>query len=139
MSGEENQVKWRGVQPVDGIRGVWPARDAVRFTASEWRAGIGTTLMYTVPVGMIAYITTAGLASLSTGAAAVSARLEVRNALDVLQYYMFYHYFAIPGQFTSFVTFLPGREAEAGWKINVYSNNAIVSARGLVFGWLEDA
>ncbi|MCK4794556.1 MAG: hypothetical protein KAV87_63085 [Desulfobacteraceae bacterium] len=139
MSGEANQVKWRGVQPVSGIRGIWPAIDSVRVQASEWKAGLGYQLIYTVPAGKRLFVSTAGMASLCSGTGAFSCRLQVRDVADALKYYMFYHYYGIPGQFTSFINFAPAVEAEAGWDVVVYCNNAVISARGLIFGWLEDA
>jgi len=139
MSGEADQVKWRGVRPIDGIRGIWPEQNATRINKSEDQTGIGTTIIYTVPAGQKLYISTAGLCSTQTVNEMGCGILEVRNEADVLQYYLVGHYYDFAGQFTNFVNHFPACEAQAGWDVTVRSYNAAMRARGFIYGWLESA
>lgn len=139
MGGEPNQVLWRGVQPVSGIQGIWPAIDSVRVNKTASRTDSGTELIYTVPSGKILFISTAALTSRYTGAAGVAASIWVRNDSDVKQYMLPNHYYQAAGQLFGSTPFCPALEALADWDVVVEVVGADLYARGFIHGWLEDA
>lgn len=139
MSGEADQVLWRGVRPVEGIRGVWPARNVVRVSASNFQAGSGITIIYTVPVGKKLFMSGSSLHSLSTADGQKVGRMGVRESDDTFRFWVLYHYFIIKAAYNTTLYLSPALEVEAGEDVYVESNDAIVTARGTFHGWLEDA
>jgi len=138
MGQEPDQIRWRGVQPVAGIRGVWPAIDAERVNESGYTSNANTTIIYTVPASKKLFIDGDLMTSLLTAVATVSGKMGVRDAGDVLVYWMQYHYYAAAGQTTVAMPHVPAIEAEAGYDVFVTSGHANMSVRGTIFGWLED-
>lgn len=139
MSGESNQVKWRGVQPVSGIRGVWPAIDAVRIAEGTYQSGQGTVVVYTVPAGKILYISSAYLTSRLTAAVATYTWMITRNVADVTQVHMLSAYYSVVDAKTFAIPYVPALELPAGYDVAIYVHSATLSSRGGIFGWLEDA
>jgi len=139
MSGEANEVLWRGVRPVSGIRGVWPARDAVRVNERDEQVGAGTTILYTVPANKILFFRTAILTCFVNPAAVCAGYIGVRNDLDVNQYHIGIQRFVVAGQLQGGFNFCPALEAAADWDVFIFSSNANLTADGAIHGWLEDA
>lgn len=139
MSGESNRVLWRGVRPVQGIRGVWPARNAVRIAKEATQVGVGSAIVYTVPADKIFFMTSPGLSCYNSAGAGNNSGLGVRNGADVHQYYLIFHYFSAQSQHSGFRRLFPAIEVPATFDVYVMSSNANVTALGSAFGWLEDA
>ncbi len=139
MSGESNQVVWRGVRPVEGIRGIWPARNAVRINEDAEAVGVSSITIYTVPANKILFISTVDMASIQSSIAAVSVRLNVFNELAAFSYRIKYHYFEAVGQQVSSSRYVPALEAAAGYTIRIFSAHADGQAAACLHGWLEDA
>lgn len=139
MSGETDQVKWRGVRPVEGIRGIWPARNATRVNASDWQDGAGTKVVYTVPAGKILFLSSMFLCSRYTGATQPAIHAYVRDDDDEMQQRLVSHYFAGAGFQTSGMWYMPAQEAQAGWDVCIQVSSADAAGRLIVAGWLEDA
>jgi len=139
MAGEPNEVVWRGVRPVSGIRGIWPARDSVRVSPQGSVFAVGVTIIYTVPAGKLLFISGVNLGTGLSADANVRAFVAVRNAADVFQYGLIYHRFVKAGQLNSFPFFSPALEASAGWDAYLNSDSANLSSTCYMFGWLEDA
>lgn len=117
MTGETNEVTWRGVRPVAGIDGVWPGRDAVRVHANAANEAEGTVVVYTVPAGKKMYLSNLVLSGFQSDEEKASARVTVRNDSDVEQYYAAELRFEEAGQLVVSCHFVPALEAEAGWDI----------------------
>lgn len=139
MPGETNEVNWRGVRPVSGIRGIWPARDAVRINAEGWIIVAGTAVVYTVPAGKILFIASAYLTTRFTVEALEGGHSSVRNGADVHQYRLNRHDHFVPGQLVSSQNFSPALEAAADWDVIVTSTHNNLRVAALIFGWIEDA
>lgn len=139
MSGEADQVKWRGVRPVSGIRGIWPDVDAVRAHGRAYQAGIGTNIVYTVPSGKILFISTYFFASRLSVDGSYNGFIGARDTDDVVQFIMIYHFYDFKGQIATTAPFTPALEALAGWDVIVQSYNVNLDVNGGFFGWLEDA
>ncbi len=139
MSGEHNQVKWRGVRPVEGIRGVWPSRNAVRVNKEAEQAGEGNTIIYTVPASKIFFMTTAGMAAYNSAGGGKIAGVGVRNVADEHQIYVCYHYFAAQAEHSHQHKYFPAIEVIEGYDVYVVTDSANITALGSAFGWIEDA
>jgi hypothetical protein len=63
----------------------------------------------------------------------------VRNAADVEQYRIFYHFHIVAGTINSGLSYLPALEALAGGDVAVIVHQANCVGQGIIFGWLEDA
>lgn len=139
MSGEANQVKWRGVQPVSGIRGIWPAIDSDRINKAGYRTTAGTTIIYTVPAGKRLFVPNVTMTTRHTAAGTAYPNVIVRNVADVTEIEVIHHYYTVAGQDTTTQSFQPALEAEAGWDVCLRIHTANTVARAYFFGWLEDA
>jgi len=139
MPGESDRTKWRGIRPIHGIRGIWPALDSVRVTDSGSQTGSGTNDIYTVPSGKILFISNAQLTTRQTATANTAGYISVKNDSDVHQYHFCYLLHSIASAFNMSAEFRPALEAGAGWDVYVGSNNAALAVVGAFFGWLEDA
>lgn len=139
MSGESNQVLWRGVRPVEGIRGVWPARNSVRIIKEAIQVGVGSAIAYTVPASKIFFITSAELSCYNSAGGGVETGLGIRDGGDVHLWFLMVHYFEAQSQHSGSHQFFPAIEVLAGYDVYVMSGGANVTSRGLAFGWLEDA
>lgn len=134
-----SQLQWRGVQPLGGINGVWPDRNAVRVNESALQEGEGLTVIYEVPAEKKLYIGNSGLHARLDRIESAYARMYVRNAEEVTQYFIAYLLFDTMGQSNCHDQFKVALEAEAGWEVIISSGSDNVDANGFIFGWLEDA
>lgn len=139
MSGEANQVNWRGVQPVAGIRGVWPAIDSVRVNSTVVQVDAGTTIAYTVPAGKILFLTEAVIAGVQAVVQAGLIDIHVRNVMDVLQYYVNVKYILVVDGFESRRNYFPALEVPAGFDVCITNNLDNITSFGFIYGWIEDA
>lgn len=139
MSGESNQVVWRGVRPVEGIAGVWPARNAARVNKFLTIAIAGLFDIYTVPADKKLYISATSLVSSMTTANTGRVFLAVRNVANTRQYITLYHNFIAVDREVTDLPHMPALEADAGWDVYLDSNHGDIDAFGAFFGWLEDA
>lgn len=139
MGGEADQVRWRGIRPVEGIRGVWPARNSVRIAEEAAQVGAGATIIYTVPTGKIFFLTSGGMAAFNSAGGGNTAGVGVRDGDDSHQYSVCFHYFSAQNEVSDSHQFFPALEVPADYDVYAYSNNASVTLLGQAFGWLEDA
>jgi len=139
MSGENDQVLWRGVRPVDGIRGIWPERNATRIYANNAAIGSTTTIVYTVPSGKILFIGSGQLSSRASADGEYIAELKVRDGSDDDVFVLLQNWHRISGQMGSMLSYLPALEVAAGDDVVVRSSHANLSTGAMIFGWLEDA
>ncbi len=138
MPGEENQVLWRGVRQVSGVRGIWPARNAERINKNQTRSTSGLSSIYQVPAGKRLFISTATLFSMNQTIQSTYSYLYVRNAAAVTQYMITIHYHEVVENFDTSPQYLPALEAEAGWGVYINNNTNNLKCRGFIFGWIED-
>ncbi|KKM97803.1 hypothetical protein LCGC14_1164360 [marine sediment metagenome] len=139
MPGETDQVKWRGVRPIDGIRGIWPSIDAVRVYRNGTLNGAGYSIFYTVPVGKILFISDSMLSSKLSADAATFSYLIVRDAGAATKLYLYMFQFQIAGQQSVGTNYIVALECQAGWTVSVRNSAANISSYGVFHGWLEDA
>lgn len=139
MGGENNQVLWRGVQPVEGISGIWPSRNATRINKYKNQSGLGTEVVYEVPEAKKMFISSAGLFTRLANAGSVGGMLYVKDAEGTTKLVIAYHIYDIAGHQSTPMNFIPALEAEAGWEIFVGSEHADMDVYGIISGWLEDA
>lgn len=138
MGGETDKVRWRGIQPVYGIRGIWPAVDSVRVNATGAQADTGTTIVYTVGANKRLFISSMFMVSRNVVVQTVGMMAFVRNVGDVEVARLCSNYFVIIGQQTSPMQFIPAVEAEAGYDVCVSSDKDDSAVRLIIGGWLED-
>ena len=139
MTGETNQVLWRGVRPIAGIQGVWPAIGATRIYEHDTQSGEGTKVVYTVPANKKFFLSSAILCSRLTVGAEVRVNAFVRDAEDATQFYLGAHVYTQPGQMTTHSNFFPALEVPAGWDVCLYVQAVNLYGWYDIFGWLEDA
>jgi len=139
MSGEANQVAWRGVQPVAGIRGIWPAIDSVRVNKDGYAAAGATTVIYTVPVGKIFFLASALLTSKFSGAISTYAWLMARTPGDADFLNIVTQYYYVDGQATNVIQHSPALEFAAGYDFVVRTGVGGPIGRAGIYGWIEDA
>ncbi len=139
MPGEPNEVNWRGVRPVSGIRGIWPARNAERVYASEYNAGNATVLLYTVPVGKLLFLANAVLGISNDAAVPAVGYISTRDGADVLSEYIAVPKIFTVGQLFGIFSFIPAIEVPAGYDVIFTSNVVSLTGRFIIRGWLEDA
>ncbi len=126
------------VQQVDRIQGIWPIQEAARVHASNFQAGVGITVIYTVPANKALYISSSSLAGYETANATSNCRMGIRTGGAAWRAWLVYIYFAVIGQMVVPMRYSPAIEAEAGWEVFVESSNAAIGCRGQIYGWLED-
>ena len=139
MSGETDQVRWRGVRPVAGIGGVWPAIGAERVNEHGTQLEGGTAVVYTVPGDKKFFLSSAILASRQNADADARVNALVRDAGDVTKFYLGAHVFTKAGQLSTSYNFFPALEIPAGYDVCVYCQLATQYGWYDIFGWLEDA
>jgi len=111
--------------------------NAVRIRAGNAADGNVSATVYSVPVGMIAYISNASLDSVC-GATLGSTGMRVKNKAGAVQYYIHFINFAAANTHDHAVgQFIPALELSAEWYIEVYGTVSGQYVRGDVFGWLE--
>lgn len=138
MSGETDRIRWRGVQPIAGIQGIWPAENATRINKTEVQSGTGTKILYTVTANKKLFISSMNLTSRNEVDQQCNFMVSVRNDEDVLQYRIMLQYYQIAGQLTIPMTFRPALEAQAGWDVVIEVDTDNLVGRALMFGWEED-
>jgi len=121
-----------------GVRGIWPTTNAVRVNASGIQTGVGITNIYTVPANKILYIFSAQAAVRETADADSYGWIAIRNAVDVLQFYLLVVFINVKGFIALPQTYSPAIELAAGWDVYVQAGHADVGIRGQINGWLED-
>lgn len=133
----DNELNWRGVRPVPGINGIWPAPDSIRLTLTGTQDGEGSSVIATVPANYKLYISSLFLASRNANAGANLGYIGVRDDEDAIQYLPVFHLYDLAGHQVSIPNYAPALEALEGWDIYVYSSHADLEAYASVFGWLE--
>lgn len=139
MGGEPDKVRWRGVRPVEGISGVWPARNSVRVQTQATMNGLGFVDVYEVPENKKCFISTAALSSMMESANKTWVNFLLEDDEAALQLFVVYHLYVGIGTKFNFANFMPAVEAPAGWKYRVGTGHADAEGRAFLFGWLEDA
>lgn len=139
MGGEPDQVRWRGVRPVEGISGIWPSRNAVRVAESAGSTGLTVANVYTVPANKNLFISQAFLTSRLSADANSYSILYVVDELNADVYTICVHQYSIAGQQSTQQGFIPALEAGADYEVRLYNYNANLHCDALIFGWLEDA
>ena len=139
MSGEANQVLWRGIRPVEGIRGVWPARNSDRIAEEATQTGEGNSIVYTVPASKIFFMTSSALSCYNSAGGGNNTGVGIRNGDDEHQYYMVFHFFSAQSQHSGSRIFFPALEVPAGYDVYVVSSSGNIVAMASAAGWLEDA
>lgn len=127
------------MQPVDGIRGIWPARNAARVNGTGTLSGLGNLVVYTVPAGKRLFISSLFMTIKSDVVQAVAFHAMVRDGDDNEQYRLMSSYMAIAGQDVGNMSYLPALELEAGWDVYITLNFDNSWVRIIFSGWLEDA
>ncbi len=138
MPGEPNQVLWRGVRPVEGIRGVWPARNATRVSAFGEAAGDTTISIYTVPAGKILFISSCQLSTRLSATESKYAMIYSRTEVDTTHIRIFRQNVRIPGTVSNQLGFFPALQLGPGYELLIVSNSNSIEAYGVAHGWLED-
>jgi len=139
MGGEHDQQRWRGIQPVHGIRGLWPAIDSERVNATAAQSGAGTTIVYTVPANKILFIASMFMVSRNAIVQQCGMHAFIRNVADAEVARLCSNYFETAGQQTSPMQYFPAQEAAAGFDVCVLGDKASSAVRLIFGGWLEDA
>lgn len=139
MSGEANEILWRGVRPVAGIRGVWPAIDAERVDITKGRSSEGTEIAYTVPANKKLFVASVFLSTAYSGAISAWVNVLLRDGDDDTVYYIYSLKYLTAGQQSNSMFFIPALEAEAGWDVVLYNSSDDLGATVIFHGWLEDA
>lgn len=114
---EADQMLFRGVQPVLGIEGIWPSRDAVRVHAQKPNEVEGTVIVYTVPADKKMYLSNLILSGYQSEAQETRAKVSVRNGADEIQYCVAEVRFGAAGQLNVPCHFVPALELNTGWDV----------------------
>lgn len=138
MGGEKNEVLWRGVRPVNGISGVWPARNATRVNEWKVKEGDGLDILYTVAAGKKLFVASAWFATRLSADADARCSMFVRDVADDDAFVIVDHYYDIAGQQVCCPNYIPALEVAAGYDVCLYNNVAGLDSRGGIAGWLED-
>ena len=139
MTGETNQVLWRGVRPVAGIQGVWPAIGATRVNAEGSEGEGGTSVIYTVPAGKKLFISLSLLTGRLDTIGVQQCYVSVRDAGDVTKFSVSRQFWYAASQQTTPCNYLPALEVPAGWDVCLTSTSANLDVWCGIYGWLEDA
>ena len=139
MSGEENQVKWRGFRPVSGIRGVWPSIDAVRVNQTGFQTAAGTSVLYTVAAGKKLFISQAQLTGRMSASANHLGRLMVVDGAAAQKYWLVSLALTIAGNLSESCNFMPAIELDADWHVDMVNSGGELDLYGAFAGWLEEA
>jgi hypothetical protein len=123
---EPNRVKWVGVRP--GHDGTQVVKDDYTST--------GAAILYTVTALKTLYLTHLTMEA-STGAAISGADMWVRNAADVIQYYLSRQRLAVSRETIFSTSFRPPIEIPAGWDIVIGVGAVTAAVYGFIHGWEE--
>lgn len=138
MGGEANQLLWRGIRQIEGVRGVWPARNSTRFHNNTGRSIAGVSLVYTVPTGKILFLSTIGCSSRLSAAANVFCYIYINDAGASTIVRPIVHNYTVAGQMAESKYYCPAIEAPAGGTVRLYNSAANLHIEGLFSGWIED-
>jgi len=130
------------IQPISqgaAIQGIWPAEGSTRVNASDYQSGIGTTIIYTVPAGKKLFLASVLTTVRSIANGYYIGYIGVRDHNDAFQYWVHVSYFIIIGQVTEPQNFRPALEAGPSFDVYAYTNDANITVRGTIHGWLENA
>ena len=139
MPGEQNQVLWRGVRPVHGIRGIWPDRNATRIYEEATANGVDTVTIYIVPADKILFISNLSFTTRMAIDGSAAPRVYAATGAGALVYRVIYHYYDLAGHQVTTSLFQPALEVIATNKLLLFNNHASCYASGVLHGWLEDA
>lgn len=139
MSGELDQVRWRGVRPVEGIRGVWPARDAYRVNEAQEQDGVGVVQLKIVPAGKKFFLSSGILSTALRDNEECFVSVYVNDDEDAFKYALLRHQYYIAGQQTNSFMFMPALEVTVGWRVLLYVQHSKLLAYASIFGWQEEA
>lgn len=139
MGGEPDQVRWRGVRPVEGIRGVWPARNATWIHAYGTRFAGGNYGLYVVPANKILFISSSFMSSTLSAAATEETGIRIRDTGLAVLRILHFHLLETAGQVQSPRYFSPAFECVATERVDLYVSGANTRVYGIIDGWLEDA
>ncbi|RLG10436.1 hypothetical protein DRN69_09010 [Candidatus Pacearchaeota archaeon] len=133
--GEPNQVKWRGIRPVEPREAipVQPFGDFGTQVAKHSSINNDTTIIHTVMSGKILY-----LCSLSFGMTPINAGegwIFVRDENDNITYYLFTTYRQQNDGICISMTFNPPLIIPAGYDICIQSNTEYCYVNGFIFGY----
>jgi len=133
--GEPNQVKWRGIRPVEPREAipVQPFGDfGTQITKSVY-ANNATKIIHTVSSGKSLYLCSVALSVFPT--ALGEGYIYVRDENDTTQYYILVtRRQENDGEMVS-MTFNPPIQIPAGWDICVVSSATNFKLRGFIFGY----
>lgn len=138
MGGEADQVRWRGVRPVEGIRGIWPARNAERFFANAARSISGISIVYTVPAAKTLFVSSLICASRLAVSANVHCYIYIADAVPNVICRAIFHYYSVQGQQTTAQRYVPAIEVPTGGTLRIYNSAGDLQIEGIFSGWLED-
>lgn len=117
MGAAYNELSWRGVSPIPGIDGIWPARNSTRVNERAVNEAAGDVIVYTVPAGRKMYLSNLNMSAFLPENKESRARVTVRNEGDVLQYVAAEIRYGAAGQVALPCSFYPALELLAGWDI----------------------
>jgi len=123
---EPNEVLWRGYRP--GHKGTQVTKRNAAVNATQ--------IVHTVTTNKTLFLCFASFHYDDTAVNGYGTML-VRDASDVVQYYIFDLNMRAVGQIMNSGSFNPPIEIPAGWDICVTSSLATGTASGFIFGWEE--
>ena len=123
---EPNMARWVGVRP---------GHDGQQLVVLGSATNVQTTIVYTVPAGNLLLL--CGIVLSAHGAAVNLSDLYVRNSADVLQYYMWEHYWPSDYGFAWAHSYYPPIEIPAGWDVVVANGIAASYVRSSINGILQ--
>jgi len=133
--GEGNQVKWRGIRPIDPREAIpiQPYADFGTQVAKDHYANNSITIIHTVTSGKNLYLCSATFSVFP--AATGEGYMYVRNENDALQYYLFFIRRPTDNGTMVSVSFNPPLIIPQGWDICVRSMTLNFRVRGFIFGY----
>jgi len=133
--GESNQVKWRGIRPVEPREAIpiQPYTDFGTQVAKDNYANNSTVIIHTVTSGKSLYLCSIGFSVFPT--ATGHGVFFVRDESDTTQYRFFYiRRQSDDGDMVS-MTFNPPLVIPEGWDICLWSATSGFGIRGFIFGY----
>ena len=123
---EGNRIKWIGVRP---------AHDGTQVIKSAYKIN-GTEIIHTVTAGKTLYLKGFFFES-SSSVSGVAGALIVRNALDVLEYYLAYCYHRGASEKLAARDYSQPIEIPAGYDICIISGALTLEVLAEIDGWEE--
>jgi len=123
---EPNQVKWIGSRP--GHNGTKVAISGIANNAE--------VIIYTVPVGVVLYLTFYSF-SISNSAAAAQSHFSIYT--DGAVHYLYLHSLVPPAIWQDICsgTFNPPLELPAGYYFRLFASGVATTLQGSIAGWVE--